>query len=159
MGWEVSLYSECGISSECRLTPLLSILFNPKPNPQLYIIDFEFAHIGHRATDLGQIIGDLLEKSYMSRDDLTQSNCEALLESFVKGYGAMDENLAYRIVVHAGVHMINWCARHPGADLKGKAAGLMQKAVAIIVRAWRKDSTSFDGDVLGCLFSRSNQNS
>lgn len=99
------------------------------------------------------MIGDVLEKSYMfGLEEPTRSNCEAVIEAFVRGYGAVDEHMAYRIVIHAGVHMINWCARHPGAEMRGKAESLMQRAVRIIVKAWKEDRASFDGDVLGCLF-------
>jgi thiamine kinase-like enzyme len=128
-----------------------SVLFTASPSPQLYIIDWEFVQLGHRAMDLGQLIGDLLEKSYMLSS--IRSQCESMLCSFVKGYGAMSEEMGFRVLIHAGVHILNWCARHPDADLKGKVEALMQRAVEMTVRAWRQERGWFDGDVLGCLFA------
>lgn len=98
------------------------------------------------------MIGDLLEKSYMfDSDPSTRPNCEAMITAFVRGYGALYDDMAYRIAIHAGAHMINWCARHPGAEMRGKVEGLMQRAVAIIVKAYEGDRAWFDGDVLGWL--------
>jgi|SRR5690242_11757734 len=111
--------------------------------------------MGHRATDLGQMIGDLLEKSYVSDSrSSVRENCEAVIAALVKGYGAFDDEIAYSIVIHAGTHMINWCARHPRAGVRGKVDELMQGAVAIIVKAWEEDREWFDRHILGCLFRR-----
>ena len=102
------------------------------------------------------MIGDLLEKSYMSDHHyLVRANCEVVITAFAKGYGAFDDDTAYRTVIHAGTHMINWCARHPGAEMRGKVEGLMQRAVAIIVKAWEEDRAWFDNHVLACLFHKS----
>ncbi|KAJ4991645.1 hypothetical protein SVAN01_02760 [Stagonosporopsis vannaccii] len=132
-----------------------NVLFTSMPKPQLHVIDFEFAHFGHRATDLGQMIGDLLEKSYMSDSHTSvRSHCEATITAFVKGYGNLSDEMAYRIIIHAGAHIINWCARHPGAEMRGRADELIQRAVAIVVKAWEEDQPWFDGHVLGCLFKR-----
>lgn len=129
------------------------MLLNAAPHPQLHIIDFEFAHFGHRATDLGQMIGDLLEKSYMFDSGIsTRSNCEMMIEAFIKGYGAVTESTAYRVITHAGVHVINWCTRHPDAETGGKVEEMMRMAVEVIVRAWGQEQAGFDGGVLGCLF-------
>lgn len=112
--------------------------------------------MGHRATDLGQMIGDLLEKGYVSDPHSSvREKCEAVITALVKGYGAFDNEFAYSIVIHAGTHMINWCARHPGADVRGEVDRLMQRAVAIIVKAWEEDREWFDGHILGCLFHKS----
>lgn len=133
------------------LTFTRSVLFTASPSPQLYVIDWEFVQLGHRAMDLGQFIGDLLEKSYMLSS--VRSQCESMLCSFVKSYGAVSEEMGFRVVMHAGVHMINWCARHPDADLKRQVEVLLQRAVEMIARAWKQDRGWFQGDVLGCLFA------
>ncbi|KAH6622023.1 kinase-like domain-containing protein [Boeremia exigua] len=127
-----------------------NVLFDEIPDPQLYVIDFEFGHIGHRATDLGQMIGDLLEKSYINPS--TRTDCETMITAFVRGYGTLSTNMANRVVIHAGVHIINWCSRHPGAELKAQVKELVHKAIRMIVIAWQGDKARFDGEVLGCLF-------
>ena len=103
--------------------------------------------------DLGQMIGDLLEKGYIFSS--VNVHCKTLLDDIVKGYGGISDEMQWRVVIHAGVHMINWCARHPGADLVGKVEVLTLRAVEMIVRAWKHDREWFEEDVLGCLFARS----
>lgn len=87
-------------------------------------------------------------------DESTSSCCEALICAFVEGYGDMSIDLAFNVVVHAGVHMINWCSRYPGAALNGAVEVLMRKAIELVVRAWKEDGGWFEGDILGCLFKK-----
>jgi predicted urease superfamily metal-dependent hydrolase len=100
------------------------------------------------------MIGDLLEKSLWSDGSpTTRAACEAMMEAFVKGYGTVSEDAVYRTIVHAGVHMMNWYARHPDTEMRGKAQAFMQTAVEVIVRAWRGEREWFDGNMLSCLFA------
>jgi hypothetical protein len=96
------------------------------------------------------MIGDLLEKDHMSGADRTS----IVIEAFVRGYGDVDEDMAYRVIIHAGVHLINWCIRHPGAELGGKVRELMKKAVDLIVHAWKEDRAWLARSILSCLFCK-----
>lgn len=107
--------------------------------------------------DLGQMIGDLLEKASLATADgniTIHIACKILIEAFVKGYGAKSDDTAYRVLIRAGVHVINWCARHPGADMSAEVEVMMREAVELIVKAWRRDRDWFNGNLLGCLFAR-----
>ena len=130
-----------------------SVLLTLPPQPRLHVIDFEFSHYSHRAMDLGQMIGDLLEKISMADAEVTtRIACKVMIEAFAKGYGVLSDAMAYRVIIHAGVHVINWCARHPGAEMSEQVTVMMREAVEVIVRAWRRERGWFKGKLLGCLF-------
>jgi thiamine kinase-like enzyme len=131
-----------------------SVLLAPPPQPRLHVIDFEFSHLGHRAVDLGQLIGDLLENVLLAGPEIsTRIPYKVMIEAFAKGYGALSDDMAYRVIVHAGVHVVNWCARHPGAEISEQVALMMREAVEVIVRAGRREREWFEGKLLGCLLA------
>ncbi|KAF3020631.1 hypothetical protein E8E14_011967 [Neopestalotiopsis sp. 37M] len=82
-------------------------------NPDLSVVDWEFAHLGPRAYDVGQMIGDLVEKYELSGINIF---CHAI-DQFVEGYGVMSKEMAFRVRVHAGVQLINWYIRGPKEGL------------------------------------------
>jgi hypothetical protein len=130
-----------------------SVLLTPPPQPRLHVIDFEFSHHSHRAVDLGQMIGDLLEKiSFAGAEVTTRIACRVMIEAFATGYGVLSDDMAYRVIIHAGVHVINWCVRHPGAEMSEQVTLMMREAVELIVRAWRRERSWFQGKLLGCCF-------
>ncbi|KAF2819139.1 hypothetical protein CC86DRAFT_147191 [Ophiobolus disseminans] len=117
----------------------------------LCVIDWEFAQYGHRAYDLGQIIGDILETNHFTPSKIL----EDLVTGFVEGYGALQDTMAFRVAIQVGVHMINWCSRHapPQGSLLLQVEKLMQEAVSFVVRGWQQDKKWFDKSLLSCLFS------
>ena len=119
----------------------------------LYVIDWEFVQYGHRAYDLGQMIGDLLEARHFKN-----STCATwAMEGFMKGYGPIDDDLAFRTAIHAGAHLIAWSSRR-GADGSfsasiDQATTLMQMAVDFIVKGRRREKRWFLNSPISCLFS------
>jgi len=104
--------------------------------------------------DLGQLIGDLLEKILLAGAEIsTRIPYRVMIEAFAKGYGTLSDDMAYRVIIHAGVHVVNWCARHPDAEMGEQVAFMMREAVEVIVRAWRGERKWFEGRLLGCLFA------
>ncbi|KAL1604998.1 hypothetical protein SLS60_004541 [Paraconiothyrium brasiliense] len=78
---------------------------------QLHIIDFEFSHFTSRATDLGQFLGDLCEKYYISASP--PASILRLIAGFLTGYGPVSEELKWRTAIYVGVHVVNWWSRGP----------------------------------------------
>jgi hypothetical protein len=68
------------------------------------------------------------------------------------GYGPVDDDMAFHIALHFGVHLIVWPCRVPGWG-KGE---LMEKCVELgkdyCKHAWKKDRKWFKGSVLDALF-------
>lgn len=100
------------------------------------------------------MIGDLLEKiSFAGENFSSRIACKVTIEAFAEGYGALSDDMAYRVLIHADAHVINWCARHPEADMSEPAQLMMREAVEMVMKAWRQEREWFKGKLLGCLFT------
>ena len=117
------------------------------------MLDWEYAQYGHRSYDLGQMIGDLLEARFFKN-----STCATwAMEGFVRGYGPIDDDLAFRTAIHAGAHLISWSSRRGKNGALSvsyeKVAPVMQMAVDFIVKGRRKEKRWFLQSAIACLFS------
>ncbi|KAK3680603.1 kinase-like domain-containing protein [Podospora appendiculata] len=122
-----------------------------KPN-ELFVIDWEMAQFGHRSYDLGQMIGDLYERKHFKG---VKSAIPAI-QGFVDGYGGLSDDMAFRIAIHTGVHLIGWYTRRPpesplGCPLEQAAAG-MKFGRDLIIKGWERDRGWFESSELACLF-------
>lgn len=122
----------------------------------LTIIDFELAHFGHHAIDLGQMIADLYERYHF----LSHPYAQAAIQGFIQGYGPISEDLAFRTAIHAGVHLIFWYKRGNPKDPKRpwatpeKIEGCLRVGNEWIIRGWESDRRWFQegNDSLKWLF-------
>ncbi|CAI6335832.1 unnamed protein product [Periconia digitata] len=114
-----------------------NVLVTETATPRLHVIDFELSHVSHRAIDAGQFIGDLLETAHF--DSSLQLMVIALIKAFTTTYANVGEDIAFRIAMHAGVHMINWWSRGPKQDDNQEGKALLHEALKIVARAWKKD--------------------
>lgn len=137
----------------------ISVLF-PKPRLQqeearLFIVDWEFAQFGHRAYDIGQIIGDLYERKHF----MGVEGAIWAIDGFIDGYGTLSEDMAFRAAIHAGVQMITWVTRGPPLHMRAgwatreKAADIVNLGMNIVLKGWEKDKGWFKSSVLSGLFS------
>nr|QCL09110.1 DmxR19 [Cryptosporiopsis sp. 8999] len=134
----------------------LSILIPNTPSPErqqlegtnLFVIDWELAQFGRKEYDLGQMIGDLYERKHF-RD---ANSAVWIIQGFVTGYGALSDEMAFRIAIHAGVHLICWYIRRDPTAPFTKPLKQIQDAIRIgtdfIVKGWEKDRTWFEGTFL-----------
>ncbi|CAK7216260.1 hypothetical protein SBRCBS47491_002764 [Sporothrix bragantina] len=132
------------------------------PAQQLFIIDWEFAQYGHCAYDIGQLIGDLIERNHF-RGAAASLN---VLAGFVSGYGFpftcrdgddKDSNrLAFRVATHAGVQIIGcYIRRAPTGPLPGtpeQTEEAIKLGVDFVVKGWARDREWFKESVLAALF-------
>jgi hypothetical protein len=116
------------------------------------IIDWELAHLGPRSYDLGQLIGDFYERKHFKGVD----SALWTMEAFVDGYGPLSEDMAFRIAIHAGVHLICWCNRRPGQPPPGvtpeQISGVVETGRDFVLKGWAKDKIWFQDSPLACLF-------
>ncbi|KAI0444707.1 kinase-like domain-containing protein [Xylaria telfairii] len=120
---------------------------------KLSIIDWEFVQFGHRAYDIGQMIGDIYERGHFTGAE----GAIPAIEGFIKGYGGLDsDELAFRIAIHAGVHLIGWYIRRaPTAPLTfplERVTEAMKIGRDWILKAWQKDIMYFKSSPLALLF-------
>lgn len=119
------------------------------PEPlKLVVIDWELSQLSSRAFDLGQCFAELfLLKHFRS----IQAGSD-MISAFMTGYGSLNEDMAFRVALHFGVHLIVWPCRVQGW---GEGA-IMEKCVEFgrdcCEHAWKKDKEWFRGGALGALF-------
>ncbi|KAI3320121.1 kinase-like domain-containing protein [Xylariaceae sp. AK1471] len=119
---------------------------------KLFIVDWEFAQFGYSVYDIGQMIGDIYERKHFSGAD----GAVPAIEGFIKGYGRLDNELAFRIAIHAGIQMIGWYTRRdPNAPL-GFPLEKVTEAMTIgrdwVLKGWQRDLDYFESSPLASLF-------
>jgi len=113
------------------------------------------AQFGHRAYDVGQMIGDLYERKHFMEVD----RAIWAIDAFIEGYGALSEEMAFRIAIHTGVQLITWMIRgrplhmRPVWATRERAVGVVKLGMTFILKGWEKDREWFDRSVLAGLFS------
>ncbi|KAJ2991565.1 hypothetical protein NUW58_g2467 [Xylaria curta] len=122
---------------------------------ELFIVDWEFTQLGHRAYDIGQMIGDIYERGHFAE----AKGAIPAIEGFIKGYGVLrDQELPFRIAIHAGVHLIGWYIRRdPNSPLPcslEKATDAMRIGRDWILKGWQEDTEFFKSSPLASLFER-----
>lgn len=76
-----------------------------------------------------------------------------IIQGFLKGYGSLSDELAFRVAIHVGTHLICWGSRVPGWGSQEQIEDVVKIGRDLVVQAWNKNRVWFDGDALGCLFS------
>lgn len=127
-----------------------------KDGLDLHVIDFEFAHSACRSTDVGQCIGDLIERCTVS--PALQPLAEETIRGFVGGYGEMDDEMRWRTTIYVGVYVVNWWSRGPPGrkdqsdEIRGRAVELVKQGLEWVRAGWSKDAAAFLNTPLRILF-------
>ncbi|KAK8048569.1 hypothetical protein PG994_010299 [Apiospora phragmitis] len=137
-----------------------------EPN-RLVIIDWENIQYGHRAVNIGGMLADLYERHHFNGGAASLP----VLEGFVEGYsgggplllgGSNDEELAFRVATHAGVHLICWYYRR---DRNGPLLYPLQTVLAalvlgrdLVLKGWKRDKEWLATTFLAPLFMEGNSN-
>ncbi|GLA56593.1 hypothetical protein AtubIFM54640_000249 [Aspergillus tubingensis] len=107
----------------------------------LFIIDWELCHCGARALDLGQMFAELyLLKHFKDIDAATW-----IIQGFMKGYQDLDDETAFRVLIHVGVHFIAWAPLIPGWGTSQQVEDAVRLGRDIVTKAWEKDRSWFEG--------------
>lgn len=118
------------------------------------MIDWEFAQLGHRSLDLGQIICDFYERQHFKNFKAGV----AAIEAFADGYGEVDGELAFSTAIYTGVHLICWCTRRPPVGpLPGTQEEVwtaMRLGRDLILKGVEKDAGWFLTSPIAALFKR-----
>lgn len=123
------------------------------PN-EIFIIDWELSQRGHRSYDVGQLIGDMYErKVYRNRDAAV-----GVIRGIIEGYGPMAEDMAFRVAIYVGVHLIVWYRRGPK---NGPPKTIPEEVIMtglklgrdLVIKGWQKDKAFFQDTLLASLFA------
>jgi len=106
--------------------------------------------------DIGGILADLYERNHFKG---IAASLPAM-EGFVEGYGPLSEDLAYRVAIHAGVHLICWYyRRNRNAPLPYPLPVVLDALTLgrdLILKGWAKDKVWLQTTVLAPLFANQN---
>ncbi|KAB5570430.1 kinase-like domain-containing protein [Coniochaeta sp. 2T2.1] len=120
---------------------------------KLFIIDWELAQFGHRAYDVGHMIGDLYEQKHFNNTE----SAMPCIRGFIEGYGGPSDHLAFRTAIHAGTQLIGGYNRRPKtgkiAAPQEKTVDMLRIAKDFVVKGWEKDRAWFESSPLAPLFS------
>lgn len=114
----------------------------------MFIVDWEVVSLGVCARDVGQMMAEL----YMLKLFKDIDAGLWIIEGYLEGYGALDEDTAFRVAIHVGCHLV---------VIGGSVAGWgeaedVERVVAhgrdMIVKGWQKDKAWFEGGDLKSLF-------
>lgn len=169
MVWKVSRFVRNGpfqvsVPHPCLTLQQSSVLLPNTPwkepgtgTNKLFIIDWEFCQYGHKAYDLGQMIGDLWERKIFNDIDIVMP----VLQGLIEGYGDISDNMAFRAIMHAGTQLVGWYNRRPRTGPLKAPPEVIVAGLTIgrdlILKGWRKDKRGFEGGVLASLFSSSSK--
>ncbi|KAL4784576.1 kinase-like domain-containing protein [Aspergillus varians] len=130
------------------LLPPLALNETSLPATPLLITDWELAQIGPRALDLGQMIAEL----YMLKHFKDIDAGLWVIEGFAAGYQDIPEDVAFRTIIHVGVHFIFWGTTVPGWGSKEQVRELVKLGRDLIVKAWERERAWFESGFWGVLF-------
>ncbi|KAL6399593.1 hypothetical protein AUP68_16998 [Ilyonectria robusta] len=115
---------------------------------ELCIIDWELAQLGTPAYDLGQLFAEF----YFLTHFQSIPAGTALISSFMNGYGPLTGEMAFRVAVDFGAHLVLWPYRTSGAgegEVVETCVGIGRDA---ITHAEERDKSWFKGGVLHSVF-------
>ncbi|KUJ21982.1 uncharacterized protein LY89DRAFT_778327 [Mollisia scopiformis] len=116
---------------------------------KVFVIDWEMSQLSIPAFDLGQMIAELYELKHFKNYDAGVW----LIESFIKGYGEMDEEMKWKTIIHTGAHLICWGTRVAGWGSKEQQEDVVRVGKQWIINGWERKKDAFEGMVLGRLFN------
>ncbi|KAF2718264.1 hypothetical protein K431DRAFT_322527 [Polychaeton citri CBS 116435] len=119
-----------------------------------FVVDWEFVQFGHRAYDVGQMIGCLYERKHFKN----ANGAIAAIEKFVRGYGQVSDDFAFRSAIHTGIHLIGWYTRRPANAPLPFALTEVEEIIRLgrdfILKAWVRDKKWFAQTLLASFFER-----
>jgi hypothetical protein len=115
-----------------------------------FVIDWECVHLAPAHFDLGQLVGELYTL-WLCKDIVAGL---WLIEGIVGAFEGLDDELAYRVAIHAGAHLICMTASRPEWGDHAKLQEVAREGRDILVHAWEKDRPWFEDGRLACFFNR-----
>ena len=75
-----------------------------------------------------------------------------LIQGFAAGYGYIDDEFAYRVAIHVGVHLVCYGCRVPGWGTDEQIKEVVMTGRDLVVMGWQKNRAWFEHSDLACLF-------
>ncbi|KAF8249404.1 kinase-like protein [Wilcoxina mikolae CBS 423.85] len=123
-----------------------NILLSPEQEVAT-VIDWEMAKVGHVWGDIAQMCAELFLPFQFHG---TEEGLE-VMDAFLRAYGEVSEEVARRVVVHFGVHLVVWPCRVPGWGSAEAVEGCAKVGAEFIEKGWKKDWKWVKESVLGAV--------
>ncbi|KAM7199053.1 Protein kinase-like domain containing protein [Naviculisporaceae sp. PSN 640] len=115
---------------------------------QVFIIDWEFCQLGSPAKDLGLMVAELYQLYFYKGIE----DAKWLIEGLVRGYGNIDDELAFRTAIHIGAHLISFGSNTKEWGTERQIEESVRIGMDLIVHAWHEDRGWFEAGDMACLF-------
>ncbi|KAJ5885502.1 hypothetical protein N7495_010012 [Penicillium taxi] len=116
----------------------------------MFVVDWEMSQISNRGLDLGQMIAEVLQTKLFKQVE----GSIWVIDGFLQGYGHLTDDMAFRTVIHAGVHLICWGSRVTGWGSQQQIEEVVQVGKDFIEQGWMRNKAWFEGGSLEFLFKR-----
>lgn len=104
------------------------------------IIDWEMAQVGVQAEDVGQLIAELWQLKLYKEIDAAL----LIIDSFVEGYGKINVDFAFRVLIHVGAHLICIGSTTPGWGTPEEGQTIVKMGRDVLINAWKRDAEAFE---------------
>ncbi|KAJ5275293.1 hypothetical protein N7505_003838 [Penicillium chrysogenum] len=115
----------------------------------LAVVDWETCRYGSYAEDIALMMFSLYKQHYLDSDN--GGRAMKMINGFIRGYGRLDQELAFRIAIQVGIRLFAWTLYRPEVtnDDMEEITGISQH---LIIKGSEKDQAWLEKSFVGCLF-------
>lgn len=135
-------YSECvRVLREPSVTDyqysvlLPDALLSPSTPAAIFITDHELSHLSTPIFDLAQMCAELHMLTYFKSIPAGRE----ILTAFIEGYGLIEEDKRWRILIYIGCHLICWGSRTAGWGTVEQVEGCVELGRDLVVNGWERN--------------------
>jgi hypothetical protein len=115
----------------------------------LSVIDWEISHVGSLASDIAQMFAGLY---LLDNSQSTTAGC-AMIAAFSAGYGALTDEVAFRVASEFGARLLSVPSHEPGDSSDSQAREVLELGRDMVVHVECKDKAWFRGGILDGIFT------
>ncbi|KAK6605562.1 hypothetical protein H4I95_05368 [Botrytis cinerea] len=112
-----------------RRTPI------PSTPAAIFITDHELSHLSTPIFDLAQMCAELHMLTYFKSIPAGRE----ILTAFIEGYGLIEEDKRWRILIYIGCHLICWGSRTAGWGTVEQVEGCVELGRDLVVNGWERN--------------------
>ncbi|OQE30779.1 hypothetical protein PENFLA_c002G06271 [Penicillium flavigenum] len=122
---------------------------NPGHPVTLAIVDWETCRYGSHAEDIALMMFSLYKQHYLDSDN--GGRAMKMINGFIRGYGRLDQELAFKIAIRVVICLFAWTLYRPEVtkDDMEEITGISQQ---LIIKGSEKDQAWLEKSLVGCLF-------
>ncbi|KAG4025782.1 hypothetical protein MFRU_051g00460 [Monilinia fructicola] len=110
-------------------------LLSPEIPALIFITDHELSHLASPIFDLAQMCAELFMLTYFKSIPAGKQ----ILVAFLEGYGPIDENKRWRMMIYIGCHLVGWGPKFAGWGTMDQVEGCVKLGRDLVVGGWRRD--------------------